>query len=86
MRLILSVCSCVFDFYDKNPSLVCKDGHFSAFFPKSTKTKNKKNCLLAAQIKWPFGDSSHINCCHISVAAALTNKLSEESLEIGNLF
>ena len=45
-----------------------------------------KNCLLAAQLKWPFGDSSHINCCHISVAAALTNKLSEESLEIGNLF
>ena len=45
-----------------------------------------KNRLLAAQLNWPFGDSSYINCCHVSVAAVLTNKISEESLEIGNLF
>ena len=35
MRLILSVCSCVFDFDDKNPSLVCKNKHFSDFFPRA---------------------------------------------------
>ena len=47
MRLFLSVCSCVFVFDDKNPSLVCTNGHLSPFFPRAqrlSKTKRDKFC------------------------------------------
>ena len=40
-----------------------------------------ENRLLAAQLKWPFGDSSYTNCCHVSVAAAIVDIAKKKILQ-----